>query len=101
MKGRDASSGHIEGAYLVPKGQVEWRMRELAPFKHSEVVTVSRTGTSSRDVAVLLVRKALRGTVYRLGVAIGGLEAGVAAGKVIEALGRSTGHRDALPEGRV
>ncbi len=49
--------GHIEGAYHVPRGQVERHMKELAPFKHSEVVTVSRTGTTSRDVAALLARK--------------------------------------------
>lgn len=49
--------GHIEGAYHIPRGQVERRMKELAPFKQSEVVTVSRTGTSSIDVAALLARK--------------------------------------------
>ena len=49
--------GHIEGAYHIPRGQVERRMKELAPFKGSEVVTVSRTGLTSLDVAALLARK--------------------------------------------
>jgi len=49
--------GHIEGAYHVPKGEINKRLKELVPFTHSEVVTVSRSGETSAAVAATLLAK--------------------------------------------
>jgi len=49
--------GHIEGAYHVPKAELNKRLKELVPFTQSEVVTVSRSGDTSMDVAATLLAK--------------------------------------------
>lgn len=49
--------GHIEGAYHLPIGEIEGRMNELLPFKHSEIVTICRAGGRSMAAAALLADK--------------------------------------------
>lgn len=49
--------GHIEGAYHVPRKELEKRIKELGRFKHSEVVAVSRSGGTSLEVATVLSGK--------------------------------------------
>jgi sulfur dioxygenase len=49
--------GHIEGAYHLPKAELGKKLKELQQFKSSEVVTVSKTGNSSMDVAATLLAK--------------------------------------------
>jgi glyoxylase-like metal-dependent hydrolase (beta-lactamase superfamily II)/rhodanese-related sulfurtransferase len=46
--------GHIEGAYHLPLDQMDDRMEELDPFKHSEIVTICRSGGRSMTAAILL-----------------------------------------------
>jgi sulfur dioxygenase len=46
--------GHIEGAYHMPIDQMEGRMGEIDAFKHSEIVTVCRSGGRSMTAAALL-----------------------------------------------
>ena len=46
--------GHIEGSYHIPLDEVEPRMAELEPFKHSEIITVCRSGGRSMTAAAFL-----------------------------------------------
>ncbi len=50
----DGPLGHIEGARLVPLGELESRIRELDPDR--PVVTVCRSGARSAQAAVVLQR---------------------------------------------
>ena len=49
--------GHIEGAYHLPKSELTKRLKEITQFTGSEVVTVSRSGNTSTDVAATLLAK--------------------------------------------
>jgi sulfur dioxygenase len=49
--------GHIEGAYHVPRKELEKRLKELGQFKQSEVVAVSRSGGTSLEATTLLSGK--------------------------------------------
>jgi rhodanese-related sulfurtransferase len=49
--------GHIEGAYHLPRSELTKRLKEIAQFTGSEVVTVSRSGVTGMDVATTLVAK--------------------------------------------
>lgn len=49
--------GHIPGAKLVPFGQLEERLAELAPFKDQEIFVVCRTGNRSDMACQVLQEK--------------------------------------------
>ena len=46
--------GHIEGAYHIPLDEMEERMDELISFKHSEIITICRSGGRSLTAAAKL-----------------------------------------------
>jgi glyoxylase-like metal-dependent hydrolase (beta-lactamase superfamily II)/rhodanese-related sulfurtransferase len=46
--------GHIEGAYHLPVGELDARKAELEAFRHSEVITVCRSGGRSMTAAAHL-----------------------------------------------
>jgi len=46
--------GHLEGAYHLPLDELESRMEEVSPFKHSEIITICRSGGRSMAAAIQL-----------------------------------------------
>ncbi len=50
--------GHIEGAYHIPLDEMEERMDELTSFKHSEIITICRSGGRSLTAAAKLINEA-------------------------------------------
>ena len=49
--------GHVEGSYHLPVGEMEERMAELEPFRHSEIITICRSGGRSMTAAAFLIDK--------------------------------------------
>ncbi len=46
--------GHVDGAYHLPVAELEARMAELDAFKHSEIITICRSGGRSMSAAAFL-----------------------------------------------
>jgi len=49
--------GRIEGAILIPLGELEARTNELEKFKDKEIIVYCRSGNRSRSAAKLLLEK--------------------------------------------
>jgi adenylyltransferase/sulfurtransferase len=67
----EAEIARIEGARLVPLGQLEHRLAELEPWREREIVVHCRTGGRSRRACELLRAKGFR----RVSNLAGGIEA--------------------------
>ena len=76
----DGELGHIEGARLIPVGELESRLSEIQGLEGQPVVVVCRSGNRSRTAAELLVGAGFR-EVYNL-------EGGMEAWRQTEAIGR-------------
>lgn len=49
-----STTGHLQGALLIPVQELEQRMNELAPYKDKTIVAYCRTGNRSGKAAALL-----------------------------------------------
>lgn len=77
--------GYIDGALLVPVGELEARVSELAKFKESEILVYCHAGARSSRAARFLTSQGFK-TVYNLN---GGLTAWRSAGRPVA--GQKTG----------
>lgn len=48
--------GHIEGAILIPLGELSRRLPELEPYRPEQIVTVCKSGKRSATAAAILVQ---------------------------------------------